>query len=106
MVDKPLKLLNMFVDFEFKLLIDNTEFVDKLFKFLYMFDDVEFRLFIDYIDDDDKLVKSVLNEPVERFKVDIDVLILFIDKVDDDDILFKFVLVAYTVKSGLFVIAL
>ena len=57
----------MFVDFEFKLLIDNTEFVDKLFKFLYMFDDVEFRLFIDYIDDDDKLVKSVLNEEVERF---------------------------------------
>jgi hypothetical protein len=47
--------------------------------------DVVFKLLIDNIDDDDKLVKSVLNEDVERFKVDIDVLILFIDKVDDDD---------------------
>jgi hypothetical protein len=57
--------------------------------------DVAFRFDIDKDDVDDKLVKYVLNEPVERFKIDIDVLILF-----------KIVLVAYTVKFGLFVIAL
>ncbi len=33
----------------------------------------------------DKLFKSVLNDDVERFRVDIDVLILLIDKVDVDD---------------------
>jgi hypothetical protein len=58
-----------------------------------MFDDVEYKLLIDNIDDDNKLVKSVLDEEVERFKVDIDVLILFIDKVDDDYKLFKLLLI-------------
>ena len=43
-------------DVEFRLFIDNIEFVDKLFKLLNMFDDVEFKLLIDNIDDDDKLV--------------------------------------------------
>ncbi len=86
-------------DVEFKLLIDSIEFVDQIFKLLNMFDDVEFRLLIDNIDDDDKLVKSVLNEEVERFKVDIDVLISFIDKVDDDDKLFKLLLIPLIFKK-------
>jgi hypothetical protein len=68
--------------------------------------DVVFRFDIDKDDVDDKLVKSVLNEPVERFNVDIDELILFIDKIDDVEKLFKLLFVAYCVKSGLFVIAL
>jgi hypothetical protein len=66
--------------------------------------DVLFKLLIDKDGVDNRLFKSVLNEDVERYIVDIDVLTLFIDKVDDDDILFKFVFVAYCVKSGLFII--
>jgi hypothetical protein len=64
-----------------------------------MFDDVEFKLLIDNIDDDDKLIKSVLNEEVEIFKVDIDVLILFIDKVDDDDKLYILLLIPLIFKK-------
>ncbi len=95
-------IFNYVVDVLFKFDVD----VLKLFIEVNNDVDVVFRFDIDKDDVDDKLVKSVLNEPVERFKLDIDVLILFIDKVDDDDTLFKFVWVAYTVKSGLFVIEL
>jgi hypothetical protein len=51
----------MFVDVEFKLLIDNIDDDDdKRFKLLNMFDDVEFKLLIDNIDDDDKFFKLLL----------------------------------------------
>ena len=131
----------MVVEVAFKLLIDNIEFVDKLFKLLNIVVDVVFKLLIDNIEFVDKLVKSVLNDDVEVFKVNIDVLLLFIefnkdvdvefkfdidvlllfiifnndvevafilliDNIEFVDKLFKFVFVAYTVKSGLFVIEL
>ena len=62
------------MDVLFKLLIDNNEFVDNEFKLLNIVVDVLFKLLIDNIEFVDKLVKSVLNDAVERFKVDIDVL--------------------------------
>ena len=101
-VPEPIILPVIFND---EFIVDAPE-TNKLVKFVLFNNDVDvaFKLLIDKVDAADKLVKSVLNVSVERFKVDIDVLILFIEKVDDDDILFKFVFVAYTVKSGLFII--
>ena len=78
-------LFNNVVDVLFKLLIDKVELVDKLFKLVNIVFDVVVKLLIDNIDDVDKLL---------------------IDNIEFVDKLFKFVFVAYTVKSGLFVIAL
>ena len=92
-------LFNNDVDVAFKLLIDKVEFVDKLFKLVNIVYEVLFRLVIDKVDALDKLFKLV--------NIVVDVLFkLLIDKVEFVDKLFKFVFVAYTVKSGLFVIAL
>ncbi len=45
-VDKLFKLLNIVVDVEFKLLIGNVEFVDKLFKFVFVAYSVKSGLFV------------------------------------------------------------
>ena len=83
-VPEPIILPVIFND---EFIVDAPE-TNKLVKFVLFNNDVDvaFKLLIDKFDAVDKLVKSVLNVSVERFKVDIDVLILFIDKVDDDDI--------------------
>ena len=99
-LNKEFKLLNIVVDVAFKLFIDKIDDVDKLFKFdkvelpvnAFIIPnnvvDVAFKLFIANIDDVDRLVISVLIVAVDRFKVDMDVLLLFIIFNNDVDVAF------------------